>query len=452
MNDTDKLRMYAESMNRRQLLRYGVAAGAAGLAGCAGGGSNGGGGSGGDGGGGSGSGGGGSSGGETGTSGGGGQYSEKVQLSLAAPTIGLPVEDPIGQDFMNTYNVDMSLKSVPATPAEMVQLFVAGNGQEQFDAIWDNGGGMEDLLGSRDALTEIDPSKIPNWDNLAEPFKEGGYLRDTMEYDGTLVGAPSSRNADSIAYLADEIDGIDSWGVVFNDEYKGRTALIDDYANTPHWTALYLRENNRDEVHNADILNDSEWEAVNNIEGNEISNLDEAQLKAVINYLIGQKKMGQFRTVWQSFGNISNMLQNGEILASYAYEPSVVSLRKQGVNIGYPAMREGNFEWDDHWYMTAGAANRGRQEGYYRLATYSCTPKYGALMNDTRGFSTGLSHEACLQYAKENWSQERYERNQQLFADREKRFQANGDVHAWNNPNPDLLDTYLEEWNRFLNA
>ena len=35
---------------------------------------------------------------------------------------------------------------------------------------------------------------------------------------------------------------------------------------------------------------------------------------------------------------------------------------------------------------------------------------------------------------------------------RQARFDANGEVHAWNNPNPDLLDTYLEEWNRFLTA
>jgi hypothetical protein len=57
-----------------------------------------------------------------------------------------------------------------------------------------------------------------------------------------------------------------------------------------------------------------------------------------------------------------------------------------------------------------------------------------------------------MAYAEENWSEERVQQNQDLFDKRQARFDANGEVHAWNNPNPDILDTYLEEWNRFLNA
>lgn len=434
MKDSEKQQMYWRSMGRRKFLRYGTAAGAVALAGCTGDGGDGGG-DGGDGGGGDGGDGGGS-----------------VSLNVAAPTIGFPAEDPIGKSFMEDYDVEMNLKSIPATPAELIQLFVAGDGEEQFDVVWDNGGGMEDLLGSRGALAEFDPSNIPNWDNLDEPFTEDGYLRDTMTYDGQLLGAPSARNADSIAYLKNEMDEPDSWGVVFDDQYQGQTAIIDDYANVPHWTALYLRENDEADVHNADLLSSSQWDAINGIEGNQINNLNEAQLNAVVEYLIGQKNMGQFRTIWQSFGNVSNLLQNGEVVASYAYEPSVVALQSQGVEIGYPAMREGNFEWDDHWYMTSGAPSRGRDEGFYRLAEYSLTPEYGAMMNDTRGFSTGVPVEDCMAYAEENWSEERVQQNQELFDKRQARFDANGEVHAWNNPNPDILDTYLEEWNRFLNA
>ena len=444
MNQRDKARMYYQSMSRRKLLRVGALGAAGAAAGCLGGDNDGGDGTPTDGGGGG--------GGGDGTSTDAGQYGEQVSLSVAAPTIGFPVEDPIGKSFMDEYNVDMSLKSVPATPAEMVQLFVAGDGQNQFDTIWDNGGGMEDLLGNRDALAEVDPGKIPTWGNLDEPFTESGYLRNTMTYEGTLLGVPSSRNADSIAFLEDEIDEPDSWGVVFDDAYQGQTAIIDDYANTPHWTALDLRENDEADVHNSDLLSSQQWDAINGIQGNQINNLNEAQLKAVIDYLIGQKKMGQFRTIWTSFGNVSNMLQNGEVVASYAYEPSVVALNNQGHNIGYPAMREGNFEWDDHWYLTSGAANRGKEEGYYRLSTWSLTPEYGAKMNDTRGFSTGVPQDMCMQYAEENWSSDRVETNRRLFEARQARFDANGEVHAWNNPNPDLLDTYLEEWNRLLNA
>lgn len=433
MKQSEKRRMYRQSMRRRRVLRYGAAVGVGALAGCLGGG--------------------GSGEGPAGTPGGGGDpYSEEVPLSVASPTIGFPVEDPIGSSFMEQYNVDMDLRSVPATPQEMIQLFVAGDGQEQFDAIWDNGGGMEELLGSRDALSVIDPDQVPTWENLDEPFQEGGYLRDTMTHDGELYGVPSSRNADSIAYLSDQIEEPDSWGVVFDPQYEGQTAIVDDYANTPHWTALYLRENDRSEVHDADILSDEQWDAINGIEGDQINDLNEDQLRAVVDYLIGKKQMGQFRTIWTSFGNVSNLLQNQELVASYAYEPSVVALQNEGLELGYPAMREGNFEWDDHWYMTSGAADRGDEEGYYRLGTYSLTPQYGAMMNDTRGFMTGVPEDMCMEYAEENWSDERVQRNRELFAARQERFDANGPVHAWNNPNPTNLDLYLEEWNRLLNA
>jgi len=432
MNDANRYRMYTETMNRRKILKYGIAAGAVGLAGCMGGENP--------------------SEDSSSESGASGDESGTVSLSVASPTIGFPVEDPIGKSFMEDYDVEMSLKSIPATPAELIQLFVAGDGENQFDVVWDNGGGMEELLGSRGSLAEVDPSRIPNWSDRASAFQDDGYLYDTMTYDGTLMGVPSARNADSIAYLRDQIDEPDSWGVVFDDQYRGQTAIIDDYANAPHWTALYLRENDRADVHNADLLSDSQWNAIDSIEGDKINNLNADQLDAVIEYLIGQKNLGQFRTIWQSFGNVSNLLKNGEVVASYAYEPSVVALQAEGVDIGYPAMREGNFEWDDHWFMTSGAPDRGRDEGYYRLAEYSLTAEYGAMMNDTRGFSTGVPVAECMAYAEENFSAERAQRNQELFDLRQARFDANGPTHAWNNPNPDLLDTYLDEWNRFLNA
>lgn len=431
--------MYREYATRRQIMRYGTLGALGGLAGCMGGDSGGGNGNGGD---------------DTPTptpvGNGDSDEMEPLEMGIAAPVIAFPIEEPLGKSFGEDYNVDFDLKSTPATPSDMIQLFVAGDGQEQFDAIWDNGGGMEDLLAEREAIVPIKKSKIKGWDRVSDNLRKGNIHGHTIRYDGNLVGGPSSQNVDSVAYDKEAIDEPDSWGVMFDDEHKGEVGLLDDYGHPPNWTALYLRENDPSDIHNVDYLTDDELETVQNIEVPH--NLKPDEIEAVVNYLIKQKKAGQFKTIFKSFEAPINLLVNKEVVVTNAYEPAVFLARDRGAKVGYPPLREGCYEWNDNWYMTAGCARRNNEEAFYRLATWSLTEWYGTELLSTRGYLPGISTDHVLDYAEENSDEYDVDRLQTLIDQKDARYSANGDVHVWNNPNPDHLDKQLDEWNRFLSA
>ena len=117
---------------------------------------------------------------------------------------------------------------------EAIQKLVVGDGQKLYDALTDNGGGMEDALAQNEAIVPLDPGRIPNWSNILPTYREGGDAAETLRYEGQLYGVPYISNADSMAYNYDELGfHPDSWGVMFDSQFKGRVALQNDFGPTP---------------------------------------------------------------------------------------------------------------------------------------------------------------------------------------------------------------------------
>lgn len=380
-------------------------------------------------------------------------YAEQVTLNTGATGLVWVTSDPAGSRFMEEYNVDLTNTAIDTTPSSQLQRFVSGSGQEEFDAIWDNGGGMEQLLWNNDIVADTDPiENVDNWGNLRAEFKEGGRFESYYRIDGNPIAYPSLWNADSVAYREDEIDEPDSWGVLFDDELKGKTGMIDDYGHAIHITALYIRENNREDIHNVDLLSEKQLNAINNISGNEIDSIGETALEGVIDYLIGQKQMGQFRTVWSSFGNILNLFVNNEITVSYAFQPVAKFAQAEDEPVGYATLKEGPQIFQDNFYLTKGGEQRNRDEAYYRLGEYSFSAYYGAEHLRTSGLSPVAKPELILEYAEENYDQETIDQIKQDQEARKERLTANGNVNSVNNPFPENLELYLDEWERFQNA
>ena len=82
---------------------------------------------------------------------------------------------------------------------EAIQKMVVGDGQKLFDALTDNGGGMEDALASQNTIVPLDTSKIPNWANILPFYRDGGSAAHTLRYQGKVYGIPYISNADSLA-------------------------------------------------------------------------------------------------------------------------------------------------------------------------------------------------------------------------------------------------------------
>jgi len=356
-----------------------------------------------------------------------------MNLSIAAPSFAFPEEDPIAKSFTEEYNVAVEHKALASQPQNMINLFVAGDGQENYDAIYDNGGGMEDLLAGRDIISPLDTGRMSNWGDVYDDVKEGGKAADWIRYEGEVYGVPDTRSHDGITYNSDAIpSGPDSWGAFFTDEFKGEVAVLNDYSVTPHQAALYLKENNLEDIDNP-------------------SNLTRDELETVIDFLIERKQAGQFKKLWTGLGETITDLQNGEVSLGYALLPAVVALQKQGEPIEIAPMEEGSFDWNNLWMVTAGGAGRGRQEAVYRLIDWSTTPKYGADILSTRGVLPAVKTEMVREYIQNNPAQYDVEYLMGFIDNVEERIEYGG-PGAHLNVAPDELEAYLDEWDRFLNA
>ena len=72
--------------------------------------------------------------------------------------------------------IDIAYTTKSARADEAIQKMVVGDGNRLFDALTDNGGGMEDALASQGAIVPIDTGKIPNWKDILPTYKEGGNM------------------------------------------------------------------------------------------------------------------------------------------------------------------------------------------------------------------------------------------------------------------------------------
>lgn len=266
--------------------------------------------------------------------------------------------------------VSIAYNAKSARADEAIQKMVVGDGNALYDAMSDNGGGMEDALASQGVITELDVSQIPNWKNLLPTYHEGGAAADTIRYEGKIVSVPYISNADSLAYNHTEIgEELTSWAALFDDQFKGRAAMQNDFGPTLTNTAIYLQQTGKQDIENA-------------------SDMTAAEVKGVCQFLIEQKKKGQFRTFWDGFQNGVDLLASEEVLVSSCWEPiQVVSAKKSGKEIRYGTMKEGHQTWNNMFMLTKGGEERGQAENFYKLMNLYLSPWFGARTLATFGFT-----------------------------------------------------------------
>ena len=257
---------------------------------------------------------------------------------------------------------------------QAIQKMVVGDGNKLYDAITDNGGGMEDALASQGAITEIDTSRIDNWGNLLDHYQDGGIAEGTIRHDGKVVAVPYISNADSLAYNKTVIGGdLDSWEALFDSQFKGRAAMQNDFGPTFTNTAIYLKESGKQDIDNP-------------------SDMSESEVAGVAGFLIDLKKKGHFRTFWDGFQNGVGILAEEEVLVSSCWEPvQIVAGKKSGKDIVYGTMKEGHQTWNNVWMLTKGGADRGMDDAFYKLMNVYLSPWFGARTLLTFGFAPQMS-------------------------------------------------------------
>ena len=332
--------------------------------------------------------------------------------------------------------IELAVTTKSARADEAIQKMVVGDGNRLFDALTDNGGGMEDALASQKAIVPIDISQIPNWKNILPRYHEGGASADTIRYDGKIYATPYISNADSMAYDHKALGfHPDSWEVMFDSQFKGYVALQNDFGPTLTTMAIYLRESGKIDIDNpADMKPD--------------------EVKAVCQFLIDYKKKGQFRTFWDGFQNGVSLLASGEVLMSSCWEPvALVADRKTGDEreILYGTMKEGHQMWNNVMMFTKGGRKRGADALYYKLANVYLSPWFGANTLKGLGFSPQMvGVDAYMDAHPDLFDADTRTILQKRLANKSDRYAVKG--NAWQNVFPTHLRAYQDWWARLQAA
>ncbi|MFK7891493.1 MAG: PotD/PotF family extracellular solute-binding protein, partial [Granulosicoccus sp.] len=221
--------------------------------------------------------------------------------------------------------IEIAYTAKSARADESIQKMVVGDGNKLFDAMSDNGGGMEDAMATQGVIAELDTSRIPNWEKILPSYKEGGASADTIRHEGKVVAVPFISNADSLAYNHTIIgEELDTWEALFDSQFKGRAAMQNDFGPTLTNTAIYLKNSSKQDI-------------------DDPSDMTPAEVKGVCQFLIDQKKKGQFRTFWDGFQNGVDLLASEEVLVCSCWEPiQIVAGKKSGQDVRYGTMKEGH--------------------------------------------------------------------------------------------------------------
>ncbi len=91
-------------------------------------------------------------------------------------------------------------------------------------------------------------------------------------------------------------------------------------------TALYLKKAGLANIANPDDMTKDEF-------------------KTVIDFLIEQKKKGQFRVIWNSFEQAVNLITSKEVYVIDCWEPMVFVAKSKGIDAVYADPKEGYLLW-----------------------------------------------------------------------------------------------------------
>jgi len=165
-------------------------------------------------------------------------------------------------------------------------------------------------------LAPIDTSRIERWGAVWDSLKD---IEGTVDADGNRYFVPFDWGNASVIYRPDKVDmENETWGLLFDERYKGRISMFDDADSAIQVAALVLGYDN-------------------------IFTLNDEQLAEVRKLLEKQRELVRF--YWTDQTSLEQALASGEIIAAYAWNASVQRLKEQGVPIAYANPKEGIMTW-----------------------------------------------------------------------------------------------------------
>ncbi|MEM9212902.1 MAG: extracellular solute-binding protein [Cyanobacteria bacterium P01_F01_bin.150] len=200
-------------------------------------------------------------------------------------------------------------------------------------------------------LQPIEVAKITAWDKIVPFFTTGKfegmpveksqgtapykvmYLQgaDSTEFSTTPTDyatlIPFQYNADTLGYRPDLVGRtIESWGELFNEEFSGKTSIL-DIPQIGIMDAAMVAE------------------ALGLMTFGDKGNMTRAEIDQITDILKEQKAKGQFRAFWKTFDESVNLMSSGEVVLQSMWSPAVTAVQSKGIDCIYAPLKEGYRGW-----------------------------------------------------------------------------------------------------------
>ena len=169
-----------------------------------------------------------------------------------------------------------------------------------------------------------DPALISNLRSLNPTMVKAG------QYKGKQYGIPADWGFDAILYRTDKVHPkADSFGLLFDERYKGKIAWYDDGAEMFPVAGLYLGFKDP-------------W------------NQTDDQLKRSQELLISKKHV--VRTIWSSETTMDNDFASGDLWIAYAWPNDWVIMKGKGLKVRYMYPKEKAISWVGMFMLLKGTS------------------------------------------------------------------------------------------------
>ena len=214
------------------------------------------------------------------------------------------------------------------------------------------------MIASANLSEPLDLSKIPTYSQLAPKLTSLPLVR----VNGKVYGVPFTWGPNPLIYDTTVFkQPPDSWTVLWDPKYRGKISVYDELS-TIYMTAQILGYDKPDP--------------------NQIYNLSDEQLEAVKKKLLELKP--NIRKMWSTGGELTNLFQNHEVVASMGWPLNTVELKKLNFPVGETIPRENTTGWIDHLMITSASENKDLA---YQFLEYMVRAKTQKLVSDVTHYT-----------------------------------------------------------------
>jgi spermidine/putrescine transport system substrate-binding protein len=202
-------------------------------------------------------------------------------------------------------------------------------------------------------IQSIDTSRLSHWPDLFEALKT---IKNAQQ-EGKQYFVPIDWGNTSIIYRPDLVDIQDeSWTLLWDERYKGKLSVNAGAEETAAITAV---------VGGA----------------KDPFNMTDEELAKVKSLLLKQKPLLRF--YWDTNTTVEAGLASGELVAATGWNSSVITLRKQGVNVKFMQPKEGILTWCCGLVLAKGAPHVDQA---YDLLNAMTSPEAGKWLVEQQGY------------------------------------------------------------------